>query len=139
MSISLDPRKAHLVRQHGEILAIYTWVNDERALVLMPARRAQGAPWFIVCESAAYKYDDPRYLARQAAKAAEVMGIDQSSTAWFKIATIIHDGLSDLIRMPSAPLPELQSHAIGEMKLMADGKLLNGMEIREEKTGLEYA
>lgn len=139
MSVSLDPRKAHLVRVHGDILAIYTWVNDERALVLMPARRAQGSPWFIVCESAAYKYDNPRYLAQQAAKAAEVLGMDETTSTWYRIATIIHDGLPDLIRMPSAPLPELQRHAIGEMKLMADGKLVTGQEIREEKTGLEYA
>jgi hypothetical protein len=128
-----------LVRRHGDILAIYTWVNDERALVLMPARRAQGAPWFIVCESAAYKYDDASYLARQASQAARVLGMDETTSTWYRIANIIIEGLPDLIRMPTAPIPELQRHAIGEMKLMADGKLVTGQEIREEKTGLEYA
>ena len=69
MSVQLDPRKAHKAHIVGDILVILTWVNDERALVLMPAHRAQGSPWFIICESAAYKYDNPNYLARQSAQA----------------------------------------------------------------------
>ena len=89
MSVQLDPRKAHQAHIIGDILAILTWVNDERALVLMPARRAQGSPWFIVCESASYKYDDPRYLARQSAKAAKVLGMDETTSTWFRIADII--------------------------------------------------
>ena len=36
MAATLDPRKAHLVRYHGEIMALYTWINDERAIVLSP-------------------------------------------------------------------------------------------------------
>ncbi len=131
MAISLDPRKAHLVRQHGDILAIYTWVNDERALVLIPARRAR-APWYVVCESAAWKYDDPKYLAQQARKAAEVLGMDETTSSWFRVAKIIDEGLPDLIRMPPAPLPEMSKTAIGEMKLLADGELVGGEEIRPE-------
>ena len=100
MGATLDPRKAHLVRQHGDIIAIYTWVNDERALVLIPAHRKPGSPWFVVCESAAYRYDNPHYLAKQARKAAEVIGMDETQAAWFKIASIIIEGLGDLIRMP---------------------------------------
>ena len=103
MGATLDPRKAHLVRQHGDIIAIYTWVNDERALVLIPAHRKPGNPWFIVCESAAYRYDNPHYRPKQSRKAAEVIGMDETQTARFKIATIIIEGLGDLIRMPSAP------------------------------------
>jgi hypothetical protein len=30
MPVSLDLRKAHKVRRHGDLLAIYTWVNDAR-------------------------------------------------------------------------------------------------------------
>ena len=43
MPVSLDLRKAHKVGRHGDLLAIYTWVNDERALVLLPARRKNAA------------------------------------------------------------------------------------------------
>jgi hypothetical protein len=39
----LDLGKSHKVRRHGDLLAIYTWVNDERALVLLPALRENAA------------------------------------------------------------------------------------------------
>ena len=75
MATTIDTEKAYMSRQHGDITAIYTWVNDERALVLVPTFR-KGAPWFIVCESAAYKYDSDLYIAKQAIKACEVLGIE---------------------------------------------------------------
>ena len=81
MPVSLDTRKAHLVRQHGDLMAVYTWVNDERAMVLIPARRP-GAPWYIVMESAAFRYDDTAYLARQCVKACDVLGIEPSRQYW---------------------------------------------------------
>ena len=139
MGATLDPRKAHLVRQHGDIIAIYTWVNDERALVLIPAHRKPGNPWFIVCESAAYRYDNPHYLAKQSRKAAEVIGMDETQAAWFKIASIIIEGLGDLIRMPSAPEKELMSAPIGHMEIREDGKLMTGRDIVLEKDEPEYA
>jgi hypothetical protein len=138
MSVQLDPRKAHKAHIVGDILVILTWVNDERALVLMPAHRAQGSPWFIICESAAYKYDNPNYLAQQSAQAARVMGMDETTSTWYRVADLILNYLPDLIRMPSAPDPEKMSHAIGEMKLMADGQLVKGEEIRLEKEGVTY-
>lgn len=136
MGIQLDPRKAHQCRLHGDILAIFTWVNDERALVLLPAHR-KGAPWFVVCESAAWKYDDPRYLARQARKAAEVLGMDETTSTWYRLAKIMHDGLPDLIRMPSAPQPDF-GRVVGEMQLKADGQIVGGDEIREEVEAPTY-
>jgi hypothetical protein len=138
MGATLDPRKAHLVRQHGDILAIYTWVNDERALVLMPAHRKPGSPWFVVCESAAYRYDNPHYLAQQAKKAAEVIGMDETTDTWFKVATIIIEGLGDLIRMPHAPDKELMSSAIGQMQIRADGESMVARDIVLEKDEPEY-
>ncbi len=138
MGVSLDPRKAHKAHIIGDVLAILTWVNDERALVLMPAHRAPGSPWFIVCESAAYKYDDPGYLARQCATAARVMGMDETTSSWVRVADIILNYLPDLIRMPSAPEPEMMSAAFGEMKLMADGRVVAGADIRLEKEAPTY-
>ena len=142
MSVQLDPRKAHQAHIIGDILAILTWVNDERALVLMPAHRAQGSPWFIVCESALYKYDDPRYLARQAAKAAEVLGMDETTSTWIRVADIIMNYLPDLIRMPSAPPPEkIAGSTFGELKLTADGQLLHAedMTLDDSDRSLTYA
>ncbi|MBM3380220.1 MAG: hypothetical protein FJY39_10870, partial [Betaproteobacteria bacterium] len=43
----------HRTRRHGDLLAVYTWLGEERALVLIPALR-RGAAWFVVAESAAF-------------------------------------------------------------------------------------
>lgn len=138
MGISLDLEKAHLHRQIGDMVVIYTWVNDERAMVLIPAFRKNSA-WYIVCESAAYKYDNMRYLAEQCRKAAEVLGMEPSPNNWYKLATLIHDGLPELCAMPSAPDPKLMRGAIGEMKLLENGKLIAGQEIRlEREAGASY-
>lgn len=138
MAAELDLNKCHLIRQHGDIVAAYSWINDERALILIPAYR-QGAPWYCVLESAAFKYDDPAYLAHQCTKACDVLGIEPSKANWVRIATIINEGLPDLVRMPSAPERELQKHAIGEMKLIADGQQIAGEDIRLEKDVATYA
>ncbi len=137
MSVSIDMRKAHASHQFGEITQILTWVNDERAMVLLPTFR-KGAPWYIVCESAAYKYDDEDYLVTQCRKAAEVLGMAESADTWFKIAKIIHDGLSDLIRMPSSPPVEYSKAAYGNMELKADGKTIAREDMRFEKDGATY-
>ena len=138
MAATIDTRKAHLVRRHGDLTAIYTWINDERALVLVPTFRP-GAPWYIVLESAAFKYDDTAYLAKQCVVACDVLGIEPSRPNWTRVATIINEGLPDLIRMPSAQPPEYEKAAIGAMKLMADGKQIAGEDIHLEKeTGVTY-
>lgn len=135
--INLDLRKTWLTRQHRDIIAVYAWVNDERALILIPAYR-KGAPWYIVLESAAYKYDDPAYLAKQCVKACEVLGIEGSKPNWVRVATIINEGLPDLVRMPSAPPVEKSEQSFGELKVMEDGKQVGSEEIKVEKTGVNY-
>lgn len=137
--LSLDLNKAHLHRQIGDLVIIYTWVNDERAMVLIPAYR-KGAAWYIVMESAAWKYEDSRaYLAKQCATAAEVLGMEPSPNNWMKLATVILDGLPDLVEMPSAPPPDFMREAIGEMKLLADGQQIGGEDIRlETESGVAY-
>lgn len=138
MSATIDTAKAFMSRQHGDITAIYTWVNDERAMVLVPTFR-KNAPWYIVCESAAYKYDDHRYLAAQCAKACEVLGIEASTTNWVRIATIIHDGLPDLIRIPTRPETPVTGRKYGELKVMANGTQIGGEDIRVENEVPSYA
>lgn len=142
MPAQLDTRKAHLVRQHGDLVAIYTWVNDERALVLVPARRP-GAPWYVVMDSAAYTWDDsdPRNVPAVASKAANaclVLGIEPTSRNAMRVATIIIDGLPDLLRMPSAPSPEFYRPSFGELTLRADGQAVAAEEIRVEKEGATF-
>jgi hypothetical protein len=137
MAVSIDLRRAHESHVFGEITQIYTWVNDERAMVLLPTHR-KGAPWYIVCESALYKYDDPQYLAAQSRKACEVLGMTESTDTWFKVATIIHDGLETLMRMPSSQPPDMHKGSFGSMQLRGDGQLIAAQDIRLEDEGASY-
>ena len=143
MSATLDPRKAFLTRRHGDLLAVYSWVNDERALILLPAHRA-GAAWYVVMESAAYSWDDSNpanvpAVAAKALKACEVLGIEPTPRNAQRVAAIVIDGLPDLIRMPAAPPAELHDASIGRLTLRADGRTLTEQDLRPEKGGATYA
>ncbi len=133
-TVSIDLSKAHKTRQHGDLVVVFSWLNDERAMFLIPAYRKNSA-WYVVAESAAHKYDNPHYLAHQCRKAAEVLGMEPSPNNWVKLASIIHEALPDLIEMPSAPDAILTRASYGEMKLMEDGKLMAGQDIRLEMEG----
>ena len=129
-------------RVHGDITCIFTWINDERAMVLVPHLRA-GAPWFVVMESAAYTWDDEDagnipQVVRKAAKACEVLGIEPSPWNCRRIAGLVIDGLPDLIRMPSTPPAEYHRASFGHMELRADGEVLAHEDIRLEKEGATY-
>lgn len=138
MSVTLDTRKAHLTRVHGDITAIYTWMDDERCMVLAPTYR-RNAPWYVVKESAAFKYDNPKYLARQCPIACEVLGIEPSTSNWARVATIINEGLSDLIRMPSMPIVAPVGIQYGALKLFADGhQIAEEAIINEREQGATY-
>ena len=137
MPASIDLRKAYLSRFHGDLMAVYSWIDDERAMFLIPYLR-KGAPWYIVKESAAYKYDDPQYMARQCAVACDVLGIEPSRPNWVRVATIIHEGLPDLVSMPSAPPKGYHKASYGQVLLREDGKAIGGEEIRLPKEGVSY-
>lgn len=132
MGVTINTAKAHITRLHSGIVAIYTWINDERAMVLIPAGRPK-APWYVVMDSAAFKYTDDEYLARQSMKACEVMGMEPSKNNWVKIATIIIEGLPDLIRMPSSLAEKIIRSDIGRMQLRADGQVIAEEAIVDEQ------
>ena len=142
MPATIDLAKAHLSRVHGDITVIFSWVNDERAMVLVPHLR-KGAPWFVVMESAAYTWDDMDAnniptVVKKATKACEVLGIEPSPWNCRRVAGMIIDGLPDLIRMPSAPPKEYYRSSFGTMELRADGQTIAGEDIRIEKDGAMY-
>lgn len=143
MPATIDLTKAHLSRVHGDITCIFSWLNDERAMFLIPHLRA-GAPWFVVMEGAAYSWDDsdPANVAtvvRKSIKACEVLGIEPTPVNCRRIAGIVVDGLPDLIRMPSKPPAEYYRGSFGRMELRADGVAMAGEDIRVEKEGATYA
>lgn len=142
MPVSVDTKKAFLHRTHGDLTVIFTWMNDERAMILLPHLRP-GAPWYVVMESAAYTWDDSQsknvgQVARKAIQACSVLGIEPSPTNCRRVAGIVIDGLPDLIRMPSAPPAEYYKTSHGQLILRADGKPVAAEEIRVEKEGATY-
>lgn len=144
MGASIDLSKAHHSQQYGDLLAIYSWINDERALFLIPHRR-KGAPWYVVMEPAAHTWSDqsewsniPAVIAK-AQKACEVLGIEPSQINVRRIIGIVNDAIPTLLRMPHAPEREKYSASFGQMRLNADGKTIAHEEIRLEKEGAQYA
>jgi hypothetical protein len=127
--IILGGPNSRFQRVHGDIVASYQYVNGERAMILWPRHR-KGVPAFIVCDSAAFKYDDPKYLASQGRKCAEMWGMESSATVWFRVATIIHEGLGDLIRLPPEPVQVVSGPVIGEASLRMNGVEVGGAEVK---------
>ena len=126
MGLTVNTARAHATYRRGDLTLILTWVNDERAMVLLPTFR-QGASWFIVTDSVAWRYDDPHYLARMSVKAAEVMGMEGQEV---RIGSFLHDHLGDLVTMPGAPPPRQTKATHGEIKFLRGGKEVGGEEAR---------
>lgn len=131
MSATLNFANSYLSRVHGEITAIYTWMGEERVMVLLPTYRSN-ATWFVVREPLAHLYDNPRHLLTKAIEACDVMGFGISKFTAALVARVIHDGLPDLIGMPSAPPPEMTKASYGSLILSADGKPIAAEEVRYE-------
>lgn len=148
MPVSLDLRKAHRHQRHGDLVVILTWVNDERALVLLPALR-RDAGWYIVQESAAYKWGVDHsapeiareariHAAAQSVIACSMLGIEPSRANRARVMSIITGWIPDLVTMPGAPEPEFKSGSYGQMVLSADGKPIAGEDVRVEVEGATY-
>ena len=93
--------------QVGDLLVYGSWVGTEEiepALVILPANRR--AKPCIIGLSAAWKYDDPRYLAHSARAFAQILGLDDNMSSVAKLADLIHGRLGDLLAMPPMPVRE---------------------------------
>lgn len=129
MGITLGGKNARFIRVHGDIVVAYQYVNGERAMVMWPRYR-QGVTGFIVCDSAAFKYTDPVYLAKQAKLCCELWGWEPAPDQWYKIAKIIDEGLADLVKLPPEPeTAKPQGRSIGEASLIVGGRTLSTGEI----------
>lgn len=145
MPVSLDLRKAHLHQRHGDLVVVLTWVNDSRALVLLPAHRTD-AGWYIVDESAAWRWGVDHidayarrialaHARQQSAIACNMLGIEPTVRNCARITSIIAGWIPELIRMPSAPPTEyLQGVTQGEIVLKVDGQVVREEEIKVEDT-----
>lgn len=129
MTLSVNTRRAHKWRTVGDVTQILTWVNNERAMILLATHR-EGAPWYILPEPVAHELVDDDGLKARAIKAASVIGLDGSAAAVVKVGRMIDEWLDDLVVMPSAPPPQMSKATYGERILRADGKEIAGEEIR---------
>lgn len=142
MTVSIDLRRAHLTRRYGDLLAVFSWLNDQRALFLIPAVR-KGAPWFVVLEPAAHEWNDQDgkmllMVISRAVKACDVLGIEPTPRNARRIVSIVNDAIPELVRMPSAQPPDMMPGSFGNLVLRADGKEIAGEEIRLEAAGATY-
>lgn len=137
MGATLDLTKAHLRRTHGDIDAVYSWLNDERALFLIPRMR-KNPTWFIIMEKNAHEYTNDAVLMAAGIKAMLLWDMEPTKQNAFRVAKIIDEGLADLIRMPAAPEPEYVKAAFGEMHMRADGETIKSDVISVEKPMLEF-
>lgn len=143
--IMFGGKNARFQRVHGDIVASYQYVNGERAMALWPVRKKPESAAYVVCDSAAWRYSPeqprsdwydekrmpfcgPPYLMQQAMIAAKVMGMDQSKATCIRIATIIAEGLEDLVRLPPER-PGEKPKPIGEADLLIGGRRIATMEI----------
>jgi hypothetical protein len=105
---AIDLSRTHFKRELGDLAIAGTWLwnddqeTEEPCLVVTSRYRIKGFKPFVVALSAAYKYNEPGYLAAVAAELAKTLGSDSIMTA-HKVATLIADHLHDLITMPPNP------------------------------------
>lgn len=106
--IILGGPNARFTRRHGDIGVSYQYINGERAMCLWPIHRP-GSPAVIICDSAAYKYADDRYLIERSMEYADMWGDHASRYRAFQIAKIISEGLGELVMLP--PEPEARDYS----------------------------
>lgn len=150
MGITLDTAKAWKTFSRGEIKVVLTWMNDQRALILIrPGVDQKSVSWYVVPEPNAHLWgvDHPSPLVREPARrhafsaaftVCEALKLSPNAQNRARVVGIVADCIDDLVRMPSAPEPELAKAAYGSMVLKADGKPIAGDDMRDEVGGVEY-
>jgi hypothetical protein len=142
MGVSLDLRKAHASHYRGDLVVVLSWINDLRAMFIIP-RYAKGAAWFVIEEPAAHFWRDDVAsniwnAAKKSLKACEVLGLEPSLMNSTKIISLVNNFIPDLLRMPSAPPTKYINRDFGQMTMREGGKVLAQQEIRLEDEGQEY-
>lgn len=106
---AIDLTRSHFRRDIGDMSVYGTWLHNEDqedtepCLVVIPRFRTMGFKPVVIALSAAFRYNDPRYLARAAGVFATSLGYADDLSTARKIATLVHDHLLDLLNMPVDP------------------------------------
>lgn len=109
---------------HG--LALYgswIWSEDQQTyepcLVVLNAVYPRAFKPVVVALSAAYLYNDARYMAHRAREFVTLLGLHDSMTTAHKVALLIEDHLHDLIMMPPNPT---ETVVVADASIKANGK-----------------
>lgn len=111
---ALDLTRYQWKRDVHDLTVYGTWLyNDDQedtepALVILPRYRSNGSAPIAIALSAAFRYNDPRYLARSAGYFAKKLGFDDNLATAHRIAELILDSLDDLLKMPVDPAEAVQ-------------------------------
>jgi hypothetical protein len=111
---ALDLTRYHFKRDVHDLTIYGTWLynedqeDTEPALVIVPRYRMNGVAPIAIALSSAFKYNDPRYLARTAGYFARKLGFDDSIVTAHRMASLIDDNLNDLLTMPVDPTQAVQ-------------------------------
>lgn len=114
-------------REKGELALYGTWIwnedqeSYEPALVVINALNPRRFRPCVVALSAAYKYNDAVYMAHVAREFVHLLGLQDSMTMAYKVATLIEDSLGDLLTMPPMPTDKI---------VVADGTIGSGLSKR---------
>lgn len=107
----LDLTRYAWIRELGQLRLYGTWIGpsideSEPCLVIVPAMRMtshQAVRPAVVALSAAYRYDDPRYLLQAAMRFNAGLGFSDDMSNVMKVADAIYDHLDDLVALPERP------------------------------------
>ena len=122
---AIDLTRYAFTRDVGDLSIYGTWLynedqeDTEPCLVVIPRYRSTGFKPVVIALSAAYRYNNPRYLAHVASAFAQSLGFEDSLSQARKVATLIHDNLLDLLTMPVDPS---EATVIGEVTIDQGGR-----------------
>ena len=132
----IDLAQRHFTHRRHEILAIGTWLHVDGQVRPAMALVRDGAEWhdltrpFIVTGDTAWRWSetigDPAFAARQCFLACQCLRLSVDQRNIFKIATLIHDLLGDLLSIPPFPPGGPRKAVIGELT------------VRNRQTGAEH-
>lgn len=110
---AIDLTRHTFKREVGELAIYGTWIYNEDqedyepALVVINALNPRRFKPCVVALSAAYKYNEPAYMARVAKEFVTLLGLQDSMTMAYKVAMLIEDSLGDLLTMPPNPTDKI--------------------------------
>lgn len=106
---AIDLTRHHFKKDRGDLSMFGTWLwNDDQeahepALVIVNRYNPRAFKPCVVALSAAYKYNDARYMARIASAFTSLLGLQDGLVTAHKLALFIEDHLNDLLLMPPNP------------------------------------